>query len=239
MRKPWSFIIFFCGSILIAACTPVQKIPLSEDLLLLEMERGPSRGRYPIYNLSIYSNQVAVYDGKRYTPKLGIWVRKLNDQEWKDLQTQIKQTNIWRFPEFYQSQSYDLPLVTITQFDRGASKSVSGKETRPAEVLILERFLESLALKDGWVEKEPIDFGLPKNVLPNQLRVELQPGVYIYNWIYKYGLQNMQILTELPEKSNYWLVSYDPTVTFPQEMEQLLTYDNQVITFAFNKVEEK
>lgn len=238
MGKTWPILLFFCGSIIISSCTPIEKIPLTEDLLLIEMERGPSRGRYPIYKVAIYNNQVMEYQGKRYTPKLGTWVRELNDQEWKDLNTQLKRTNIWQFKEFFRSQSYDLPLVTITQYDDGASKSVSGKDTRPPEVLILERLLESFSLKEGWVEKEPFDFGLPKNVLPNQLRIELRPGTYIHNWLYKYSQQNMQMLAELPDKSNFWLVSYDPTITFPKEMEQLLSYDREVVKFEFNTTEK-
>lgn len=238
MRKPLLSLLVLMVGFFCTDCTPVQKIPLTDDLLLLKMERGPSRGRYPIYEMAIYQNKVAVYKGKRYTPKLGTWVRKLNDTEWSQLQNQIKQADLWRQKEFFRSQSLDLPLVTITQFEQDVSKSVSGKDTRPPEVLLLERNLENIALKEGWVEKKPFDFGLPKDVMPNQLCIELRPGVYVHNWVYKYGLQNMQILAELPEKSNYWLVGYDPTVTFPREMEQLLSYDSQVAKYEFNKIEK-
>lgn len=238
MRKPFIFLLLLLTSLCCTDCTPVQKVPLSPDLLLVKMERGPSQGRYPIYEISIYQNQIAEYKGKRYTPKLGTWVRELSDAEWKQLQQQIKQADLWRHKEFFRSESLDLPLVTITQYEKGISKSVSGKNTRPPEILLLERSLENIALKDGWVEKAPFDFGLPKDVMPNQLRIELRPGVYVHNWVYKYGLQNMQILAELPEKSNYWLVGYDPTITFPKEMEQLLGYDNQIVKYEFNKVEK-
>ena len=238
MRKPFISLLLLLIGLCCMDCTPVQKVPLSTDLLLLKMERGPSRGRYPIYEIAIYQNQIAEYKGKRYTPKLGTWVRELKDAEWKQLQQQIKQADLWRQQEFFRSQSLDLPLVTITQYEKGVSKSVSGKDTRPPEILLLERSLENIALKEGWVEKEPFDFGLPKNVMPNQLRIELRPGVYVHSWVYKYGLQNIQILAELPEKSNYWLVGYDPTVTFPREMEQLLGYDNQIIKYEFNKIEK-
>lgn len=238
MRKSYIFLLLTLVGFCCTNCTPVQKIPLTTDLLLIKMERGPSRGRYPIYEMTIYQNKIAEYKGKRYTPKLGTWVRKLSDSEWNQLQQQIKQADLWRQKEFFRSESLDLPLVTITQFEKGVSKSVSGKDTRPPGVILLERSLENIALKEGWIEKAAFDFGLPKNVMPNQLRIELRPGVYVHNWVYKYGLQNMQILAELPEKSNYWLVGFDPTVTFPQEMEQLLSYDEQVVQYAFNKIEK-
>lgn len=203
------------------------------------MERGPSRGRYPIYEMSIYTNKIAEYKGKRYTQKLGTWVRKISDAEWNQIQAQLKQADLWNQKEFFRSESLDLPLITLTQFEKDASKSVSGKESRPPEIIALERILENLSLKDGWVEKESFDFGLPDNVIPNQIRVELRPGIYVHNWIYKYGLQNMQIMAELPDKSNLWLVTFDPTITFPKEMAQLLSYDDQVIDYAFNKKKEK
>jgi len=219
-------------------CTPIQKVPLSNDQLLLEIEWGPSRRQLPMFKLSVYLNQIAVYEGKRYTPKLGTWVRELSKSEWQQLQQQLPKANIWAHPPYFRSTSTDLPLVTITQYEEGISKSVAGKDNRPADVLRLESLLITITQQGEWVEKTPFDFELPKDVHPNQLRVELRPGVYVYNWVARYRLQKMTIMSELSEKSNYWLVTFDPSTTFPREMEQLLRYDNQVLDFAFHKIEK-
>lgn len=240
MRKPWSIflgigsLIAFCWS-----CTAIEKIPLEDVAPVIKMSKGASNSRYPVYDICIYENRIAEYEGQRYTPKMGTWVRKLDDAEWTRLQQKMKITNIWSYPSFTRSQAPDLPMVTITEYDGDANKSVAGKENRPPAIMDLELTLDNLASKDGWVLKKSIDFGLPADRVPNQLLIQLKPGVYASNWIYKYAKQQMQILAELPQKSNYYLVGFDPTVTRPKEMENLLSYDRQILDFEFNKVDNK
>lgn len=239
MRKPWSIflgigLVAFCWS-----CTSIEKIPLEEVAPVIKMSKGASNSRYPVYDICIYENRIAEYQGERYTPKLGTWVRKLDDAEWSRLQQKLKSTNIWSYPSFTRSRVPDLPMVTITQYDDGDSKSVAGKENRPPAIMDLELTLDNLANQNGWTLKKAIDFGLPADRVPNQLLVQLKPGTYASNWIYKYAKQQMQILAELPQKSNYWLVGFDPTVTRPKEMENLLSYDRQIQAFEFNKVDNK
>lgn len=231
-------IILLLISLCCSDCTPIQKVPLTADQLLLEIEWGSSGGQHPIFKLSVYDNHIVTYEGKRYTSKLGTWVRELSHSEWQQLQQQLPKANLWVHPAFFRSSSIDLPLVTITQYEKGISKSVAGKDNRPAAVLKLESLLSTIAQQGEWIEKVPFDFGLPADVYPNQLRVELRPGVYVYNWIARYRLQQMTIMGELTEKSNYWLVSFDPRTTFPREMERLLRYDNQVLDVTFHKIEE-
>lgn len=216
------------------ACKPIEKIPLGNVPKLVSMEKGASMGRYPVYEITIYNNLIAEYKGKRYTPKLGTWVKELSEAEFNKLKAQLRSTDIWQYPSFVRSNIPDLPLVTITQYDGEVKKSVAGKEGRPAPIMALEQSLETLANQEGWILKQAFDYGLPSNVNPAQIRVELKAGVYINNWVYRYINQEMQILAELPEKSNYWLVSYNPTITFPLEMERMLNYDEQVVSFRFN-----
>ena len=241
MRKPWSILILIpLLAISVYSCKPpIDKMDLASTPVLVKMDKGPAMGRYPIFNVKVYQNKVAVYEGKRYTPKLGTWVRKLDESEWKRLQDQLKTTDLWQQAPFSTSRVPDLPMVTITQYDGDAQKSVAGKENRPPEVKDLELVLENIANKEGWTLRKALDFGLPKDVVPNQLKVQLRPGVYAGNWVYKYGKQNMKILAELADKSNYWLVAYNPTITFPKEMEKLLHFDDQVQEFSFNRVSEK
>ncbi len=238
--KPLPFLIPSLLCLALFSCKSIEKIPLDNVPVLLEMEKGQGMGRFPVYNLRVYDNQIVAYLGKRNTPKLGTYIRKLSDNEWKQLQQQIESTNIWQYPEFFRSRIPDLPLVKITQFDGDVKKTISGKEGRPAAIMSLEASLETIANQpNGWVLKEAMDFGLAKDEIPNQLQIELQSKTYAYNWVTKYYKQNMQILGALPEKSNYWLVSYDPTVTFPKEMQQLLEYDPDVVKFSFNKEKTK
>jgi len=239
MKKLFFRVFLLLGISSLHACQTLTKIPLTDVPPLIRMEKGMSMGRYPVYEITIYNNQIAEYKGRRYTPKLGTWVKKLDEAEWQTLQQQIKSTNIWQYPSFIRSNIPDLPLVSITQFDGEDSKTVTGKEARPDPIMALEQSLESLSNREGWVLKEAIDFELPGGVMPNQLRIELKPGVYVSNWIYRYAKQEMQLLTELPDKSNYWLVSYNPTVIFPKEMEKLLNYDDLVVSYSFNPTAKK
>ncbi len=233
---PLRGLLFFLALFLSAAgCRTGKELPLDQQTKWLEMNKGGCFGRCPIFQLTIYTSGIAAYRGERNTPKLGLWTKKLTGAEMDELRTRVDAANLWGIPSSFPSRYTDLPMVRITQYEADASKTVSGKENRPADVINLEQFLDRLADGEGWTLREPVDFGLPDDVVPNMMRVQLKPGVYRENWVLKYQRQDVRIVRSLPERSNYWLITFNTAVTFPRELEQLLTYDEQVEDFSFEK----
>lgn len=221
--------------LLLASCTPLEKIDLSTQQPLVKMEKGACFGQCPIYEVMVYQSGIIAFRGERNTPKLGLWIRKMSDSEMADLQRQLTNTNLWQYPAFYKSRIPDAPLIRLEQYEDGATKTVAGKEGLPDPIIDLQLMMEKLANKesDSWINKEPFDFNLPKGAVPGQIYVQLGPKVYIRNWIQGYARQNLKVVRELEDRSNYFLLSFDPTVTFPMEMERFFAFDEAVVYSSF------
>jgi len=223
---------------LLISCGTSQEIPLEQQEKLVSLKKGGCFGRCPIYELTVYTNGKITYRGERYTQMLGLWESQLDNERMQNLRNQLKKTNLWQYPEYYASRLTDMSLITITQYEEDVQKSVAGKEQRPGPVQALESLLESYVSSQSWTVREPFDFGLPDDEIPGQLIVTLEPGVYPESWILKYLKQDMRVLGTLPDRSNQWLVTYNPTVTFPMEMERFLLFDEDVKSFEHAEKED-
>ena len=45
--------------------------------------------------------------------------------------------------------------------------------------------------------------------------------------------QRLKVTAELEDRSNYFLLTFDPTIAFPEEMERFFSFDDAVIYTSF------
>ena len=229
---------FFAGFILactLSSCTSLENIDLSTQEPLVKLDKGACFGQCPIYHATVYQNGVIAFQGERNTSKLGLWIRKLSDKEMAELKTQLAETKLWQYPPFYQSRIPDAPLIRLEQYEDGATKTVAGKEGLPDLVLELQYMMEKLAEKESstWLNKKAINYNLPKGAVPGEIYVQLKPQVYVRNWVQGYARQRLKVTAELEDRSNYFLLNFDPTIAFPEEMERFFSFDDAVIYTSF------
>jgi len=226
---------------LASSCTTLEKVNFQEETPLVSLSRGACFGRCPIYTFTVYESGVARFKGERFTAKLGTWIRRLPEADMKRLKSQLEETNIWQYQSSYPSRLSDAPQITITQYEEDAQKSVTGKDGRPMPVLTLQDLLERLAQsnQDEWTVREKFDYGLPQGATPGQIFVQLAPNVYARNWVQRYARQDLHISEVLPERSNFYRMTFDPTVAFPREIERYLSYDESVLDYSFLKPKEE
>lgn len=216
-------------------CTPLEKITLNELTPLVSLKKGACFGRCPVYELQVYTNGIATFRGERFTDKMGLWIRQLNDGEFRSLKDQLDKTNLWQYAPSYPSRIPDAPMITITQYEDDAQKTVSGKMNRPDPVLNLQDMLEKIAESkpEEWSVREAYDYGLPREAVLGDIYVQLRPNVYARNWIQQYARQDLRIVESLNSRSNYFLMHYNPQVVFPRELERFLSYDDDVLDYSF------
>ncbi|MCB9080406.1 MAG: hypothetical protein H6555_01715 [Lewinellaceae bacterium] len=232
--------VFVMGSLLfLTSCQSLEKIPINEEERLVEYSRGACFGPCPVYTFVVYTSGIATFTGERYTNRQGLYIRKLSTTEMDKVKEQLTAANIWQYPPIFRSNLPDLPTITITQYEDRVSKSVTGKESLPAEVQQLRDGLEQLANTGEWTLRRAPDYGLPPGVTPNELIIQLRPGVFADSWSLQYVRQGLRLIRSFPAENNLWLFSYDLNLASPQEMQQMLRYDQQVLKYEFNPKQDK
>lgn len=237
--KTWNFGIWaalFLGLLGWNSCSTSKNVTNLDNLdKVVEMKKGPCYGRCPVFTLTIYENGLASYQGERFTNKQGLYTKNISKSDVESLKTAFKKADFWNFDNVYKSKIPDLQTVTIVWHEEGDSKSVMGKDGRPAKVMELEDMLEGFANSDGWILQEKPQTDLPDGTIADELIVQLKQGVDIYSWATKYAKQDMRVLRNLTTNGSTWVVSFDNEAVESKQMLVFVQNDDEVINAQFNK----
>lgn len=232
-------ILIFCSILLITEpilAQSLKKVKLNRLDRVVEMTKSPCYGRCPAFTLVIYEKGIVSYDGKRNTPRLGLYVKKLDNDTYTKLISTFKKANVWQYDNIYRGMYPDAPTVTMSYHEDGDVKTIVGKDGRPYALLELEAMLDNIANSDGWELRSAVPASaLPENVIADELIVQLQDGMTASNWIRKYRRQEVEVVQNISKESNYWLVRYNSKMVPPVEMLAKVREDGDVVGAEFNK----
>ncbi len=206
---------------------------LGELNKVIEMSKGPCYGSCPVFTISVYEKGVVAYKGERHTEKLGLYIKVLKKGEYQKLVNAFAEANLWQYQDVYKSQIPDLQTVTLTYYEEGDIKTIVGKDGRPSVVLDLEQMLDEIAAQDGWEQKEKPTYGLPEQVKPDEIIVQLIDNVDPNTWVRKYAKQEMKVVRSM-QNDRFWLVQFNKDIMPPREMIEFVRRDDYVISAQFN-----
>lgn len=233
----WVSAVLVCSLTACDSLRDLSKVDLNSLTQEIVMSKSPCYGRCPVFRLTIYDGGIASFDGERYTERIGQWVKKLDKEQYEDILSDFRKANLWQFNNVYRGEYYDAPTVSITYHEEGDVKTILGKDGRPYQVLELEAMLDDLARSSGWeqVGGNNNNYGLPENIIANELIVQLLDGRDGNMWVRQYRKQEMEVLERVSPTGNYWRVRYNPDLKPPQEMLTTVRKDMEVIGAEFNK----
>ncbi|MEL6658759.1 MAG: DUF6438 domain-containing protein [Bacteroidota bacterium] len=237
MRMLQLLILVAATFILLAAtCRPLSTKDLDSLEPRIEMFKGPCFGSCPVYKLKIYEGGVAAYEGQRFTNRIGLHTKLLDQNTYRDLINAFEESNFWSYQNIYKAQIPDLPTVTLTYHKDGETKSVKGKDGRPERLLELEEMLTAIADGGGWERQASGgNYGLEEDVIADELLVNLSQEVDPSVWIIQFARQDLQIVKRLSPNSPYWLLHFNPERIAPSEMLEAVRRDQYVISAEFNR----
>lgn len=235
-------LVFALCTLALYSCKSNQ-LAVAEDFNL-KMDKGACFGSCPVYSLEIDHQGNAIYEGKRFTEKSGLYKYKLAKDQFKQVTDQLTLMNFFALQDNFKSNVADLPTVTIAHKHKGLSKSISGKDTRPKRVLDLQKILEDIAQSDGWVSIEPI---APKNedvveeeeeepaeIIEREMIIHFKPSTIISRWMKNYREYQMYVKKPLSDDKKTWIVQYNTGLINPQVLLHKVQTDPGVESAEFN-----
>ncbi len=237
MKNPILALCILAAVLCVNSCQvlPLSMVDTGKLNKLIEMGKGPCYGQCPVFTITVYDNGVMSYQGKRYTDKMGTYLKRLTKAELDGLAAAFRRADLWQYADVYRSDYPDLPAVSISYYEAERSKTILGKETRPEAVIELEGRLNALANAEGWVLRSAPDYGLPAGSIPNQLLVELKQDTDPEAWVRNYSKQEMKLLKKIWPSNTKLIVSYNLKVVAPDYMIDLVRQDADVVSVEFNK----
>ena len=227
---PFFSVLFFIS------CSTTKNIDeLTDQDIVIKMEKEGCFGKCPVYTLSIYKGGYTLFAGVENTYKLGTHSMLLSKDKYKELISEFKQADLFQFEDYYETKIPDLPTVKIFYREKDKEKTIVGKRERPSEVHKLQFLLEQIAesrdawkVIDGTVEdkKEKIDH--------SKIVIQLKDGAQLSRWFNNvrenYGIR---ILKKLDNSYDKWIVSYNMQDYRPDEILEILKNDPNVSSAEF------
>ncbi len=203
------------------------------DALLVELRTSGCFGYCPVIRLSVRQNGWVEYEGQQFAEKQGRDSFQLTGEEAKRLRKQVREVNLWQYPERIESQVVDAPWATLTVYKDGKTKSVVGSMDRPEPLLELENAIKNLAEAHGFQVKTGVDPNVPPVGTRREVVVTLQSDLNAGNWIMQFKDIRLLLIRRVSEE-NKWIVAYDPAEISAQDLIRLFEKTKGVLSVQKN-----
>lgn len=137
--------------------TPVMELPqVPADSVFFQLDRTPCFGSCPVFKVVVKGNGDAVYTGRRFAPREGIFTGKLTAAQMAELRKMADEAGFFGMEDRYDGQVTDLPSTIIRMSSGGRTKKVVGRVGPPVAFKEFAKFAEGLFEQVQWtlLEKE-------------------------------------------------------------------------------------
>ncbi len=130
--------------------TEAAATPQTNDSLLAYLERTACYGTCPIYKFHIYTSGYAVYEGKRFVEKMGLYETQFPDSILINIKKNAKAINYFGFKDDYPKTASDFPSVKTAVVLDGKRKTITNGSGAPSALKGFEKYLDSLKDSADW-----------------------------------------------------------------------------------------
>jgi len=211
------------------------------DNFNVTMDKGSCFGSCPVYSLNINNKGYALFEGERFTDKIGKHGMQLAPQKFKSVAQAFADADMASFDDNYPSSIADLPSTTIAYVNNTLSKRITGKKERPQKVQDLQSMLEGITQMDGWMPLDTIakDSIIEKikdeDLIKNEIIIKFAPGTFISRWMKQFKEYSLYVKKPLTDDKMTWLTHFNVKKIDPETFLDQLKQDPAVMEAEFNK----
>ena len=231
-----------CSLILIATLVSCgTKKALIGDNFNVTMDKGSCFGSCPVYTLNINNKGYALFEGERFTDKIGKHGLQLAPNKFQSVAKAFSDADLASFDDNYPSTIADLPNTTIAYVNNDLTKRISGKEERPQKIKDLQSMLEDITQMDGWmsldttsteaVEEKTKD----EDLIKNEIIIQFVPGTFISRWMKQFKDYSLYVKKPLTDDRMTWLTHFNVKKIDPEQFLDQIKSDPAVESAEFNK----
>ncbi|MFN6379319.1 MAG: DUF6438 domain-containing protein [Flavobacteriales bacterium] len=155
-------VLFSCkkkeGATAPTTSAPVQETPVApvvqesqQDSLLYEYKRGACFGTCPIFNLKIYQNGYAVYEGRNHVQMIGTYHSTMNAATLLKLAQVVDEIKYFSLKDEYDFEGIqDIPAVYSTVVRDGVKKQIKNRYQGPSELKLLYAAFDEAVSNSKW-----------------------------------------------------------------------------------------
>ena len=138
---------FFTSFIIIISSCSLIKKKIQTSNIFLSMKRTPCYGTCPQYQVTIFSNGLIKYEGKRFVDKIGCFHSKLSRKKIENIVSLVNKINYFKLDSVYSSNVTDLPSVVTEVLVNRKNHRVVDKNLSETKLNILYDEIDKLIIE--------------------------------------------------------------------------------------------
>ncbi|MCB9311042.1 MAG: hypothetical protein H6567_13380 [Lewinellaceae bacterium] len=243
------YVVVFISLVTLFSCSTSKKVlKMDKNKASFSLEKGSCLGKCSVYNLHIYPDKVAVFEGIANTELYGIYYKNLSVEDYNALTKAFNDADFMSLKDDYYSDIIDFPLIKLGFTKDKVRKVISGKNDRPKALLDLQLKLEDVVYSKGWqmakayeqvvtpVEETNVEHKAPQEeIIENQIIIEPNPNTFLAKWIKKYSDFNVSLVKKIAPNLNLWVITYNNTKISPKDFLETLRLDPDLKSAEFNR----
>ena len=201
---------------------------------IINMRKTACFGTCPVYTLSVFSDHTLVFNGKKYTSKLGLHEKTLLEADFNRLISNFNSSDFMTLDEDYPTNVSDVPSTIIIYNKGGETKSVRSRSNGPESFKELAKQLDDIANSENWKDLTSAE-GTETDDVENQLILQLNKEVNMEQWSKKFEHYGFKVIRRISPKLNYWLAGFDLEKIDKNAMLRELLKQEEVKNAEFNR----
>ncbi len=246
MQSRVRYFAFIILAVWLSCSSSKDVTKFKRDHVVLSLEKGGCTGYCSVYNVRVYKNRYAVYEGLVNVEKFGLFSRRLPQDEFLALTQAFDKAGFLGFQDSFDIESADMPVIRMMYRKKDQSRTVTGSTDRPSYVLDLQQLLEKVGKSDNWLEVRKYEprytykqrettMVQGEKIIENQLIIEPAEGVDVRKWITKYASMGASVQQQLSANLNYWLINLDTSRLSAYDFMKMLKADPEIRHVEFNR----
>lgn len=241
-------VIAIVGMLLaVSSCKTTKKLAdnstLTDEDIILSLNRGPCFGKCPVYDLTLYNNGYMLYNAKRFVKEEGLFARNLSAEELEVITNKLKASDWMSMDNKYKSDITDLPYITMVHTQDGVSHSIGGREERPLPVKEVQYAVEKHVDSPGWQLLGPVKSNHASKKKDDAIiydEIIIVPAVKnrLPIWFKKNKKYGFAIKKRISKEMDMWLITYDTKAYTPDQIMDVLKNDPSISKAEFNRKAE-
>ena len=199
--------------------------------------KGPCFGRCPVYQLTIYDNQMAILEARANMERKGTYRMRLEQDTYRQLSELYKEADLFNLPDNFPSDVMDAPKTTISVWKDGNKKSVMYDLDKPDILQKIEDQMDELLKSSEWEAEDEMaratDASDPN--IYNELILKMDTSVDLPVWVDQFTLYKLEFKKPIGISKDTYLMTYDTTRIKPMEMMKKMKAQPEVKGAEFNK----
>lgn len=194
----------------------------------VELYKGACFGTCPIYRVSYYDDGTLLYEGRRFTERLGFHTRKATEEERRALRQNLQNMDWESYEPYYDSRLPDLAMSVIKKGDH----TTKFKEEAPKELQVLGKLLEKIADDGSW--EKISNFTDEEPPASNELIIKTKDNKDPAEIIKDISFSSLQVKKKISDHMATWLLHYDSQEVSPGQLYLALTSHPDVDMVEFD-----